>query len=146
VLLSGSAIQVDTSGNRTWAGEPIISSAGSVGFGLSYTLDGANHVNPYDNRTRPLPFPDALQEFKLQTSGLTAENVRGAAVNAVTKSGTNDFHGDAFEFVRNDLFNARNYFATSGSTLKRNQFGGTVGGPVNASGPLSPRSSARASR
>ena len=52
---------------------------------------------------------------------------RGAQVSAVTKSGTNEFHGDLFEFVRNDLFNARNYFATKGSTLKRNQFGGTVG-------------------
>src|SRR5438552_18949947 len=54
----------------------------------------------------------------------------GASVNLVTKSGTNQFHGDAFEFVRNDLFNARNYFATKNSTLKRNQFGGTIGGPV----------------
>src|SRR6266550_1904881 len=54
----------------------------------------------------------------------------GAAVNSVTKSGTNELHGDLFEFVRNDLFNARNYFATSHSTLKRNQFGGTVGGPI----------------
>ena len=48
----------------------------------------------------------------------------------MTKSGTNQFHGNLFEFVRNDLFNARNFFATKGSTLKRNQFGGTVGGPV----------------
>src|SRR5207253_5836455 len=53
-----------------------------------------------------------------------------SAVGGVTKSGTNDFHGDVFEFVRNDLFNARNYFATKQSTLKRNQFGGTIGGPV----------------
>src|SRR5262249_28674934 len=50
--------------------------------------------------------------------------------NAVTKSGTNDFHGDAFEFVRNGVFNARNFFATSRDSLKRNQFGGTIGGPV----------------
>src|SRR5205823_5760238 len=55
---------------------------------------------------------------------------RGAQVSAVTKAGTNAFHGDLFEFVRNDLFNARNYFAITGSTLKRNQFGGTIGGPV----------------
>src|SRR5207247_6495580 len=51
-------------------------------------------------------------------------------VSAVTKAGTNQFHGDLFEFVRNDLFNARNYFAVQGSTLKRNQYGGTIGGPV----------------
>src|SRR5438132_14436162 len=51
-------------------------------------------------------------------------------MSAVTKSGTNELHGDLFEFVRNDLFNARPYFATKGSTLKRNQFGGTFGGPV----------------
>src|SRR6185503_562990 len=74
----------------------------------------------------------ALQEFKLETGGLAAQYgmYSGASVNAVTKSGANDFHGDLFEFVRNDLFNARNFFATRNSTLKRNQFGGTVGGPI----------------
>src|SRR5439155_20362874 len=80
--------------------------------------------------SQPLPFPDALQEFKVETSGLSAQNAKSAAVSSVTKSGTNEFHGNLFEFVRNDLFNARNYFATTNSTLKRNQFGGTVGGPA----------------
>src|SRR5207302_3091287 len=51
-------------------------------------------------------------------------------VSLVTKSGTNDFHGNAFEFVRNGIFNARNSFATKRDTIKRNQFGGTVGGPI----------------
>src|SRR6476620_9354144 len=79
-----------------------------------------------------MPFPDALQEFKVETGGLSAQYgmYSGASINSVTKSGTNEFHGDLFEFVRNDLFNARNYFATKNSTLKRNQFGGTVGGPI----------------
>src|SRR5207302_8512740 len=77
-----------------------------------------------------LPFPDALQEFKVETSGVNAQHGTASAAGGVTKSGTNDFHGDVFEFVRNDLFNARNYFATKQSTLKRNQFGGTIGGPV----------------
>src|SRR6185369_10417581 len=78
----------------------------------------------------PLPFPDALAEFKTEIGGITANQAQGAQVSAVTKSGTNDFHGDLFEFVRNDLFNARPYFATKGSTLKRNQYGGTLGGPI----------------
>src|SRR5207302_10619324 len=77
-----------------------------------------------------LPFPDALQEFKVETSGVNAQHGTASAVGGVTKSGTNEFHGDLFEFVRNDLFNARNYFAIKGSTLKRNQFGGTIGGPI----------------
>src|SRR2546425_9267597 len=66
----------------------------------------------------------------------------GAQVSAVTKSGTNQFHGDAFEFLRNDLFNATEYFAAvdprtgnkKHSTLKRNQYGGTVGGPIVRTG------------
>src|SRR5204863_1370989 len=69
---------------------------------------------------------------KIETSALTAQNGThtGAAVNSVTKSGTNDFHGDLFEFLRNGIFNARNFFAASRDSLKRNQFGGTVGGPI----------------
>src|SRR4029079_319965 len=84
------------------------------------------------NANLPLPFPDALQEFRVETSALSAQYgmYSGASVNSVTKSGTNQFHGDLFEFVRNDLFNARNYFAPTHSTLKRNQFGGTLGGPI----------------
>ena len=111
---------------------PLISVAGGMGYGIAYQLDGAIHNNPYDGTNMPFPFPDAVQEFKTETSGLTAQNGRhaGASVNAVTKSGTNDLHGDLFEFVRNDLYSARSYFSPTRSTLKRNQFGGTVGGPI----------------
>src|SRR5207247_8608359 len=78
--------------------------------------------------------PDALQEFKVDASGMgAAGGTRGSGgqVNAVTKSGTNEFHGNAFEFVRNYAFNARNFFALKRDNLKRNQFGGTLGGPIS---------------
>src|SRR5712692_2838465 len=106
--------------------------AGGQSYGVAYILDGATHNNPYDNLNLPLPFPDALQEFKVETSALTAQNGMhsGAAVNAATRSGTNEWHGDLFEFVRNYKFNARNFFATQRDTLKRNQYGGTFGGPI----------------
>ena len=77
-----------------------------------------------------MPFPDAMQEFTVERSGVTADRGSSTAVAAVTKSGTNEFHGNLFEFARNDLFNARSYFSTSESTLKRHQFGGTIGGPI----------------
>src|SRR5437867_1545047 len=130
ITLSGAAVQQGTTGNRSFAGNDIVSMAGALGFGAGYTLDGIAHMDPYDGQSQPLPFPDALQEFKVETSGLSAQNAKSAAVSSVTKSGTNQFHGDLFEFVRNDLFNARSYFATTHNTLKRNQFGGTAGGPV----------------
>src|SRR5438876_9867225 len=79
-----------------------------------------------------MPFPDAMQEFKVETSATAVQNgVRpSGSVSLVTKSGTNDIHGDLFEFVRNGKFNARNAFATKRDTIKRNQFGGTAGGPI----------------
>src|SRR5207248_6493682 len=86
----------------------------------------------YTNTNQPFPFPDALQEFSVQTSNYGARygGNAGGVVNVVTKSGTNAIHGDAFEFVRNAVFNARNFFAPRRDQLKRNQFGGTIGGPV----------------
>src|SRR5439155_9287077 len=74
--------------------------------------------------------PDALAEFKTEIGGMSAQQGRSSQVSAVTKSGTNALHGDLFEFLRNDLFNARSYFATKSSSLKRHQFGGTAGGPI----------------
>jgi hypothetical protein len=130
VLLSGAAQQVAPSGGYTMGGRLTISTAGSLGTSTEYTLDGARYIDPFDSLALPLPFPDALAEFKTEIGGQQASAGRGSQVSAVTKSGTNAFHGDLFEFVRNDLFNARSYFATKGSTLKRNQFGGTLGGPV----------------
>jgi hypothetical protein len=132
ITLSGVAVQGTVANSQTWQGAVLLSVAGGQYFGVGYSLDGSMHNNPYDGSQMPLPFPDALQEFKVEASGQSANGgfKSGGAVNAVTKSGTNDFHGDAFEFVRNYAFNARNYFATSRDSLKRNQFGGTLGGPL----------------
>ncbi len=106
--------------------------AGGLNTGLTYTLDGGHHQNPADNGYASLPFPDALQEFKVETSATSAQKGMKSAgsVSLVTKSGTNEFHGDVFEFVRNGIFNARNAFALRRDTIKRNQFGGTFGGPI----------------
>ena len=111
VTLSGAAVQTGVSPAQSIQGGVRISVAGGLSSGVTYSLDGAMHNNSYDGTNLPLPFPDALQEFKVEASGLTAQTGMhsGGAVNAVTKSGTNEFHGDAFEFVRNYLFNARNF-------------------------------------
>lgn len=100
---------------------------------ISYNLDGANNQDLMSNTNNPFPFPDALQEFSVQTNSFDAQygSNAGAVVNVVTKSGTNHWHGDLFEFVRNGAFNARNYFASKVDPLKRNQFGGTIGGPIH---------------
>ena len=99
---------------------------------VSFRLDGANNNDLYTNVNQPFPFPDALQEFSVQTANYSAKygGNAGGVVNVVTKSGTNDFHGSLFEFNRNAVFNARNFFAAKRDQLKRNQYGGTIGGPV----------------
>lgn len=132
VTLSGAAVQTAASrgfGMRTGV---LISVAGGTTDGVQYSLDGAPHLNMLDGSSMPLPFPDALQEFKLSTSTQDASSGMhsGASVSAVMKSGTNAIHGDLFEFVRNNAFNARDFFAAKTDGLKRNQFGGTIGGPI----------------
>lgn len=110
----------------------VVAVAGGNGDGVSYLLDGAIWQDPYNSLSMPLPFPDALQEFKVDTSAMQAQYGfhATATVNAVTRSGTNEFHGNFFEFVRNYKFNARDAFAPKRDTYKRNQFGGVVGGPI----------------
>ena len=109
-----------------------VSVAGGQPNANNYLLDGADHNDTHSNVNLPFPFPDALQEFSVETSGLSARYglQSGAVVNVVTKSGTNQIHGNLFEFVRNGNFNARNFFAPGQDSLRRNQFGGTIGGPI----------------
>jgi len=109
-----------------------ITVAGGTSYSIQYNLDGASHVEVYGGTNLPLPFPDALQEFRLVTSTQDASSGghSSASVNSVTKSGTNAFHGDAFEFFRNSDLNGRDFFAPKSDQLKRNQFGGVIGGPI----------------
>src|SRR5229473_6375869 len=128
----------DQGTTKTFPGAVTISANGARQDMVSYLLDGGNYVDEYTNVNQPFPFPDALQEFSVQTSNYSAEYGQnaGAVVNVITKSGTNHFHGDVFEFLRNAVFNARSFFAPIAfkdmgrDQLKRNQFGGTIGGPI----------------
>ena len=138
IILAGAAVQ-STPNVKSMPGSVFTAVAGGLPFGVAYLLDGATHNNPYDNLNMPLPFPDALQEFRVATSGLSADNGvhSGGSVNAVTKSGTNAFHGALFEFMRDKRFNAPAHFAPVGPDgkqlddgLKRHQVGGTFGGPI----------------
>jgi hypothetical protein len=132
IILSGAAIAGGAQAtNRNYPTQSI-SVAGGLNNGLAYVLDGGTHNDPFNNLNLPLPFPDALQEFKVETSAVPAQYGQhsAGAINAITKSGTNSFHGDVFEFVRNGVFNAKDPFALKRDNLKRNQFGGVLGGPI----------------
>jgi hypothetical protein len=109
-----------------------ISVNGTRGNEVNYRLDGATHMDNVTNLNATYPNPDALQEFAVQTSNYSAQygNFSGAVVNVVTRSGSNQLHGSMFEFLRNGAMNARNFFAAQSDNLKRNQFGGTAGGPI----------------
>jgi hypothetical protein len=151
ILLSGGAANVALSGNDLNSSKNYgngnsanssptvtISVGGSQENSNNYLLDGSDNNDAFSNVNAPFPFPDAIQEFSVQSSGLSARYGvhAGAVVNMVTKSGTNNLHGDIFEYIRNPLLNAHHVFFTPpapGShddTVKRNQFGGTLGGPL----------------
>jgi hypothetical protein len=122
-------VPVITLGNRA---ANFMSIDGSRINETDYQLDGVRFAGSYNNSGLNYPNPDALSEFKLITNPLSAEygEYSGAVFTAVTKSGTNDFHGSVFEFLRNDALNAKNYFSTTVPTLKQNQFGATAGGHI----------------
>jgi hypothetical protein len=98
----------------------------------NFLLDGADNNDGFLGTASGVPSPDALQEFRILTNGYSAEYGRGggAQVNIVTRSGTNSFHGSAYEYLRNDVFDARNFFSAEVPKLRQNQFGGTLGGPI----------------
>lgn len=100
---------------------------------VNYYLDGGANMTNLRNTGNILPNPDAIQEFRVQTNSYNAEYGRFAngIINVLTKSGTNQFHGSLFEFLRNDVLNANDWGSQlAKAPLRRNQFGGTVGGPI----------------
>jgi Carboxypeptidase regulatory-like domain len=135
ILLSGAAVPApssDMASSKNYPSSTTISVGGGQANGTYYLLDGGDHNDAFGTINLPLPFPDVLQEFSVQTNAIPASyGVRaGAVVNIVSKSGTNELHGDLFEFLRTGVTNARNFFAARRDNLKRNQFGGTAGAPI----------------
>ena len=98
----------------------------------SFYLNGGLNMDSYTQVSNVFPNPDAVQEFTYETNSTNAKfgGMGGGVVNAVTRGGTNQFHGSAFEYLRNGKLNGRNFFAANQDTLKRNQFGGSIGGPI----------------
>jgi len=118
-------------GGQFGAVQTTFSASGGRNVDMNFTLDGGINMNPFYGIANEYPNPDALQEFSATTRNYSAAFGRGtSAVTAVTRSGTNDFHGTLFEFLRNTDFDSRPFFAAKRSVFKRNQYGGTIGGPI----------------
>jgi hypothetical protein len=125
-MSSGSTASVNNAG-LLGTGSQTVNVNGNTATG-TFTVDGAVSAST-------VPNPDTVSEFKIQTSQYDASyGSKVPNVNLVTRSGKNEFHGDAWEFLRNDIFNANSFFRNAAgqprATLKQNQFGGTIGGPI----------------
>ena len=127
----------ETNGDSTAAGTYSI--AGGRSDSVTFLLDGGLNNNLLDNSVVFNPNPDTIAEFRILESNYSAEYGRngGGVISVVTKSGTNEFHGSGFEFLRNDDLNANSFFNKNDpnnllprNVLKRNQYGGTFGGPI----------------
>jgi hypothetical protein len=135
ILVVGGAVTApagDIVGSKTYATSKVFAVAGSQGNYNNYVLDGGTNTDTFTNSNLPFPFPDALREFSVESNSLPARNGLhpGGLVNGVTNSGTNQWHGTLFEFLRNNIINANNFFSTTKDSLKRSQFGGTLGGKI----------------
>ncbi len=135
ITLSGGAATApgnDMVGSKNFHSSVAISIAGGQGNQTDYRLDGADNNDYMTNVNLPFPFPDAVNQFSVETTAMGAQSGLhpGGEVNVVTNSGTNAFHGDAFEYIRNNIINATNFFSSKPDQLHQNQFGGTAGGPI----------------
>lgn len=137
ITISGGSVNANTgndlSGSKSFPSSVVISVAGGQGNATDYRLDGGDYNDYMTNINLPFPFPDAVAEFSVETTALGAQSGGlhpGGLVNVVTRSGSNQWHGSVFEFVRNNFIDATNFFSTSKDTLHQNQYGGTFGGRV----------------
>src|SRR4029453_8002384 len=133
MLVSGMVVtEVNQESGKTIPGALRLSTNGTESRQASFRLDGTNHTDSYFQQNQPFPFPDALQEFSIQTSNYSAAQgaSAGAVVNAVTRSGTNNFHGGTFGYLRDPTFKSKSFFLPERDFLKRKQYGGFAGGPI----------------
>jgi hypothetical protein len=130
MALAPGVISTGTAG-QFGATQVVFASSGGRDIDVYYSLDGAYNENPFYEIAGPYPNPDGLEEFAVGSREYSARNGRGSTnVSAATRSGTNSVHGSAWEFIRNTNFDARPYFSLTIPAYHRNQFGGTVGGPI----------------
>lgn len=129
---SSSAPSGDFTGSKYSYQTISVSIAGGGGNTTLWRLDGGDNQDYMANGNLPYPFPDAVSQFSVESTALGAQDGGhvGGMVNVVTKSGTNQYHGSGFEFIRNNYLDATNFFSASPDTLHQNQFGGTIGGPI----------------
>jgi hypothetical protein len=136
ITLSGGSVNAnensDLQGSKSFYSSVVISVGGGQGSGTEYKLDGGDHNDYMTNINLPFPFPDAVAQFSVESTALGAQSGLhpGGLVNVVTRSGSNQWHGSAFEFLRNNYIDATNFFSTSKDTLHQNQYGGTFGGRI----------------
>lgn len=132
-LSAGATFIAGSATSTKLTASPVVTVNGNRYRGNNYVLDGSMNTNP-NNSGEPaiVPTLESIEEVQVQTGNFSAEYGRGngSVMNLRTKSGTNNIHGKAWEYLRNSTANARNYFATSATPLKFNQFGGIIGGPI----------------
>ena len=136
ILRGSPGANIDGAGSLAWRASASFSANGQRPRDNNYMLDGVDNNETWLQTVVVFPSPDALEEFKLQTSTYSAEFGKslGGVVSLQIKSGSNQFHGSAFEFARNDAFDANNWFNNRAGRakpdFKQNQFGATLGGPI----------------
>ncbi|HWB33363.1 MAG TPA: carboxypeptidase regulatory-like domain-containing protein [Acidobacteriaceae bacterium] len=134
ITLAGASVPSSslTQGNKGFWSSTSPQIAGGQGNQSDYRLDGGDNNDYESNTSFAFPFPDAVAQFSVQSSVQSADTGLHPAgtINVVTKSGSNQWHGDVFEFIRNNYINATNFFSAQKDQLHQNQFGGTFGGRI----------------